>query len=152
MRRVIRRVVRFLVEHRRPVLAVLLCTAAGLVLLLFVIGGDDEDDPLGGRAGEVVAVMEDFERAAQRGDFGRICNQLFTTEAREAAGGDDCPSLLAQSAEGVSDIQVELESIVVRGNFASARISASADGVQAATDTVRFTRRGGRFQIASLSP
>ena len=141
-----------LAEHRRPLLAVLLTTAAGIAVLILVLGGPDDDDPLSGSAGEVVDVMNEFERAAQRREFLRICNELFTREAREAAGGSDCPQLLSQSAQDVRDIQVQLESIVVRGNFATARVKASADGQRAATDTVRFLRVKGRYRIASLSP
>jgi hypothetical protein len=148
----VRRRLHWLVEHRRPLFAVVLTTAAGITLLIVLLGGPDDDDELGGRAKEIVAVMDDFERSARAGDFNRICNDLFTLEAREAAGGRECPSLLAQSAEGVNEIEVELESIVVKGDAARARVKASADDVPAATDTVRFVRRDGRFRIASLSP
>jgi hypothetical protein len=52
----------------------------------------------------------------------------------------------------VRNIDVRMESIVVRGDSASARVNARARGQAPATDTVRFVRRGGRFRIASLSP
>jgi hypothetical protein len=142
----------WLAAHRRPLLAVVLTTIAGLVLLIVLLGRDDEEDELGGRAKEVVAVMDDFERAARARDYQRICNELFTIEAREAAGGGDCPALLAQSADGIRDVEVRLESIVVRGDAATARVNARAKGQEPATDTVRFVRREGRFRIASLSP
>jgi hypothetical protein len=146
------RPVPWLAGHRRPLLAVALSTAAGLALLIVFIGRDEDEDALGGRAKEVVAVMDDFERAARARDYARICNELFTIEAREAAGGGDCPALLGQSTEGIQDVQVRLESIVVRGDAATARVNARAKGQEPATDTVRFVRREGRFRIASLSP
>ncbi len=142
----------WLVEHRRPLFAAVLTAAAGITLLIVLLGAPGDDDELGGRAEEIVRLMDDFERSARSGDFNRICNELFTLEAREAAGGRDCPSLLGQSAEGVNEIEVQLESIVVSGDAARARVEASADDVPAATDTVRFVRRDGRFRIASLSP
>jgi hypothetical protein len=148
----VRERLQWLVEHRRPLFAVVLTAAAGITLLIVLLGRPDDEEELGGRAKEIVAVMDDFERSALAGDFNRICNELFTLEAREAAGGRDCPSLLAQSTEGVNEIDIRLESIVVSGDAARARVKASADDVPAATDTVRFVRREGRFRIASLSP
>jgi hypothetical protein len=142
----------WLAAHRRPLLAVVLTTIAGLVILIVLLGREDDDDELGGRAKEVVAVMDEFERAARARDYQRICNELFTIEAKEAAGGGDCPALLAQSADGIRNVEVRLESIVVRGDAATARVNARAKGQEAATDTVRFVRREGRFRIASLSP
>jgi hypothetical protein len=133
-------------------MAVVLTTVAGLVLLIVLLGREDDEDEFGGRAREVVAVMDDFERAAKARDYQRICTELFTVEAREAAGGGDCPALLAQSAQGIREVEVRLESIVVRGDAASARVNARAKGQEPATDTVRFVRREGRFRIASLSP
>jgi hypothetical protein len=147
-----RRPVPWLAGHRRPLLAAALTTAAGLILLIVFLGRGDDDEALGGRAKEVVAVMDDFERAVRARDYGRICSELFTIEAREAAGGGNCPALLAQSTDGIQDLQVRLESIVVRGNAATARVNARAKGQEPATDTVRFVRREGRFRIASLSP
>ena len=142
----------WLAAHRRALLAIVLTAVAGLVLIIVLAGRSDDDEELGGRAKEVVAVMDEFEAAARARDYTRICNEIFTFEAREAAGGGDCPTLLAQSAEGIEDIQVSLESIVVRGDAATARVNARARGQQPATDTVRFVRREGRFRIASLSP
>ena len=147
-----RRPLRFALAHRRPVLAVALTTAAGLALLVILLDGGGEDEELSGSAREVVAVMDDFERAARARDYARICNELFTIEAREAAGGADCPALLEQSTDGVRGVDVRMESIVVRGNSASARVNARARGQAPATDTVRLVRREGRFRIASLSP
>ena len=155
LRRLVRRAARpipWLAAHRAPLLAIVLTIIAALVLLLVVVNREEDDDALGGRAKEVVTLMEEFERAARARDYARICNELFTIEAREAAGGSDCPELLAQSAEGIRDVQVRLESIVVRGDSATARVSARARGQAPATDTVRFVRREGRFRIASLSP
>ena len=49
-------------------------------------------------------------------------------------------------------LELRLESIVVRRDTASARAHAASRDQAAATDTVRFVRRDGRFRIASLSP
>ena len=116
--------------------------------------GDDaaESEPpraVGEATRQVVATLEQFERALADGDFATICGNLFTTEAREAAGGDRCPSVLQDTAGGLRDPKVQIVSITVRGNTATAVVRATVSGGRPVTDTIRLVKQGGRYKIVS---
>jgi hypothetical protein len=115
------------------------------------IGGDGQGDTpaVSGAPKQVVATIMDFERALAEGDFATICGNLFTLEAREAAGGDRCPSVLQETAGGLRNPDVRIVSINVRGDTATAIVRASVAGGQPVTDTIRLKREGGRYKIVS---
>jgi hypothetical protein len=112
-------------------------------------GGGSEPPPISGAPKQVVATIMEFERALADGDFATICGNLFTLEAREAAGGDRCPSVLQDTAGGLRDPNVRIVSINVRGNTATAIVRAQVAGGQPVTDTIRLQRQGGRYRIVS---
>jgi len=98
---------------------------------------------------QVVATLRQFERALGGGDFATICGNLFTREAREAAGGDRCPSVLQDTAGGLREPNVQIVSITVRGNTATAVVRATVAGGRPVTDTIRLVRQDGRYRIVS---
>jgi hypothetical protein len=98
---------------------------------------------------QVAATLQQFERALADGDFATICGNLFTVEAREAAGGDRCPSVLQDTAGGLRDPNVQIASITVRGNTATAVVRATVAGGPPVTDTIRLIKQGGRYKIVS---
>jgi hypothetical protein len=98
---------------------------------------------------QVDATLRQFERALAQGDFATICGNLFTVEAREAAGGDRCPSVLQDTAGGLRDPNVQIVSITVRGNTATAVVRAKVAGGPPVTDTIRLVKQGGRYRIVS---
>jgi len=116
--------------------------------------GDDaaENQPpraVGEATRQVAATLQQFERALADGDFATICGNLFTTEAREAAGGDRCPSVLQDTAGGLRSPEVQIVSITVRGNTATAVVRATVAGGPPVTDTIRLVKQGGRYKIVS---
>jgi hypothetical protein len=114
------------------------------------IGGDEpEPAPVSGAPKQVVATIMEFERALAEGDFATICGNLFTLEAREAAGGDRCPSVLQDTAGGLREPDVRIVSINVRGKTATAIVRARIAGGRPVTDTIRLLRQGGRYKIVS---
>jgi hypothetical protein len=98
---------------------------------------------------QVVGTITQFQRALSQGDFATICGNLFSLEAREAAGGDRCPSVLADTAGGLRDPRVEIVSITHRGNTATAVVRARTGSAPPVTDTIRLVRQGGRYKIVS---
>jgi hypothetical protein len=98
---------------------------------------------------QVVATLQQFEKALAEGDFATICGNLFTVEAREAAGGDRCPSVLQDTAGGLRNPKVQIVSITVRGNTAVALVRARVAGGPPVTDTIRLIKQGGRYKIVS---
>jgi hypothetical protein len=112
-------------------------------------GGGSQPPPISGAPKQVVATIMEFERALAGGDFATICGKLFTVEAREAAGGDRCPSVLQDTAGGLRDPNVRIVSINLHGNTATAIVRARVAGGQPVTDTIRLQRQGGRYRIVS---
>jgi ketosteroid isomerase-like protein len=132
-----------------------LAAVAGVVVIAAVAvirGGDDGPPAVSGTPKEAVDTVEAFRRALAARDFATICDQLYTTEAREAAGGDDCQSVLAQETAKLRDPQVQIVELTVRGDTADATVQASVRGEKPVQDTIRLTREKGRFRIASRGP
>ena len=114
--------------------------------------GDPEEEtprPVSGASKQVGDTIIEFERALADGDFATICGNLFTTEAREAAGGDRCPSVLQDTAGGLRSPAVQIASITVRGNTATAVVRARVGGGAPVTDAIRLIKQGGRYKIVS---
>ena len=115
-------------------------------------GSEDAPKPVSGASKQVADTILQFERALADGDFVTICGNLFTIEAREAAGGDRCPSVLQDTAGGLRSPDVRIVSINVRGNTATATVRATVRGGPPVTDTIRLLRQGGRYKIVSAGP
>lgn len=131
---------------------------AGAGIAAAFLGGGELGDaeeaprPVSDASKQVADTILRFERALAEGDFATICGNLFTIEAREAAGGDRCPSVLQDTAGGLRRPDVQIVSINVRGNTATATVRAAVAGEQPVTDTIRLLRQGGRYKIVSAGP
>jgi len=99
---------------------------------------------------EIARMVDSLERATREGDYAAICDELFSAEARERAGGDDCESLLAEDAEGVTRPRLTLRSIEIDGDRAEARVRTAARGQTPADETIVFVREGGGYRISGL--
>jgi hypothetical protein len=140
---------------RALLLAIGLASAG--VAAAFLGGGRLNDDKpeseppraVGEATRQVAATLQQFEKALAEGDFATICGNLFTVEAREAAGGDRCPSVLQDTAGGLRDPTVRIVSITVRGNTAIALVRATVASGPPVTDTIRLVKQGGRYRIVS---
>jgi hypothetical protein len=102
-----------------------------------------------GAAKDVVSTVLQFQAALAGRDWATICNRLYTSKARTAAGGSRCQTTLAQSAGGLRDPRVRILSVVVRGQAATVTVSASVNGKRPVTDAIQLKREGGRYRIAS---
>ena len=137
----------------RALLLALGLASAGVAAALLgggeIGGGDPEPAPATGAPRQIAATIMEFPRARADGDFATICGNLFTTEAREAAGGDRCPSVLQDTAGGLRDPEVRIVRINVRGQTAIVTVRARVAGGESVTDTIRLVRQGGRYKIVS---
>ena len=128
---------------------------AGAGIAAAFLGGGRVNDPppppdsVGVATRQVADTLTQFQRALSQGDFATICGNLFSLEAREAAGGDRCPSVLADTAGGLRDPHVQIVSITHRGNTATAVVRAQTGSGPTVTDTIRLVRQGGRYRIVS---
>ena len=132
-----------------------LAAVAGVIVIAVVTAlrdGDDGPPPVSGTPKEAVDVVESFRKALAARDFASICDELYTTEAREAAGGDDCQSVLAQETAKLRSPEVKIVGLTVSRDGASVNVQASVNGERPVADTITLVRQKGRFRIASAGP
>jgi hypothetical protein len=115
------------------------------------IGADDEPKPVTGPAKEIAATVDQVERAVARRDYATICNELFTTTARQRAGGDECVSQMRSAAEEVRRPTIQIEQIAVKDDRAVVTVATTAKGQARVTDTLELRRTGGSWLIEALS-
>ncbi len=132
-----------------------LAAVAGVIVIAVVTAlRDDGGDPpaISGTPKEAVDVVESFRKALAARDFAKICEELYTVEAREAAGGDNCQSVLAQETAKLRDPQVRIVGLTVTREGADVDVRASVNGERPVADTIRLVRQRGRFRIQSAGP
>ncbi len=128
--------------------------AAPLVALALAgcsLGGSDDPKPVTGAPRDVARLVGDLNTATRKGEYRRICEQLFTSSARRRAGGKDCPSLLRSTARGLRNPSIELVSIRVTPKQALARVRTRAAGQAPIVDQLVMRREGGVYRIEALS-
>jgi hypothetical protein len=121
----------------------------GVAVLVAWLSGRQTTPEVSGAPKDVVETVMQFETALAGRDWATICNRLYTSRARTAAGGARCPTTLAQSAGGLRDPRVRIVSVTVRGQAATVTVSASVNGKPPVTDAIQLVREGGRFRIVS---
>jgi hypothetical protein len=114
------------------------------------LGGDDEPKPASGAAAQVAATVDRLERAAEQQDFATICNRLFTPQARQRAGGDDCASQMRSAAEGVKRPRIEIQRIDVKDSRATVKVRTQAKGQALVSDELLLRRESLRWLIEAL--
>jgi hypothetical protein len=135
---------------RRRAVAVAAAVVAVAVAVGLIESRASRPPPVKGTAAEAVAVVEAFQRALATRDFATICDRLFTTRAREAAGGDNCQSVLTQAAASLRVPTVEIKSVVLaRTGTATVGVVAGTAGRRLLPDVLHLKRERGRFRIAS---
>ena len=114
------------------------------------LGADEEPKPVTGTAAQIAATVNRLERAVAQRDFATICNQLFTTAARQRAGGDECARQMRTAAEGVERPTIEIEGIDVKNNRATVKVLTEAEGQARVSDELQLRRQGGRWLVEAL--
>jgi hypothetical protein len=131
-------------------LAALAVVAGALIAVAAAkLSGRDDTPQVSGAAKDVVATVMQFESALANRDWAGICNRLYTSRAKAAAGGAHCATTLAQSAGTLRDPRVTILSVIVRGEAATVTVRASVNGRPPVTDAIMLVREDGRFRIAS---
>jgi hypothetical protein len=114
------------------------------------LGADDEPVPAGGAARDVAGVVERLERATAGGDFGTICDDLFTAAARERAGGEDCERLTRSAAEAIARPRIEMKAIDIRADLARVEITTRAAGQAEVPGVLELRRERGEWRVEAL--
>jgi hypothetical protein len=114
------------------------------------LGGDEEPKRASGAAAQVAATVNRLERAVEQQDFATICEQLFTTKARQRAGGDECTRQLRSAAEGVERPSIEIERIDLKKDQATVEVWTEAEGQARVRDELELRRQAGRWLVEAL--
>jgi hypothetical protein len=128
-----------------------MATAAAVTLGGCSLGSDEEPKPATGDTREIAEVVRQLERATAARDSATICNDLFTEDARERAGGKDCERLLRSDAEGVRRPRIELLRIEIEGERATVRVRTRAAGQAEVGDALDLRRAGGEWRVEALA-
>jgi len=120
--------------------------AAALVLVLGGCGSGPTD------AEQVRSAVLDFGRATAAKDYQRLCDDLLAPKLVEKikAVGLPCEVALQKGLGDVKDPKLTLGRIAVHDDSATADIRTSARGQQPARVTLKLTKVGDRWKIASL--
>jgi len=113
-------------------------------------GGGDEPQPVKGAPRDVARVVAELDTATRKGEYRKICDELFTASARRRAGGKDCVSLLRSTARELRNPSIELISIRVSSRQALARVRTRATGQAPIVDQLVLRRERGRYRIEAL--
>ena len=126
---------------RRPLVAL---AAAALALGGCGSGPSDEQ--------QVRSAVLSFGRATAGKDYQRMCDDLLAPRLVDKIkqAGLPCEVALQKGLGGVHDPQLTLGRISVHGDAATAEVRTSARGQPPSRDTLKLTKVGGRWKIASL--
>jgi Putative lumazine-binding len=127
----------------RPVRRLLL---AVVVVLAGCGGGGPSDED------QVRATVESFGRATAAKDYAKLCRQLLAPKLIEQVRsvGLPCEAALKQGLGDVREPRLVIGQVTVRGDAATADVRTSARGEAPSRDTLKLTKIGGRWRIASL--
>src|SRR5947199_4148724 len=141
---------RFAFLRRRAAAVAAFPVLTPVSVALIEAAGDGGPPLVSGTPAEAGATVDAFQRALRTRDFAKICDRLFSTRAREAAGGDNCQSVLAQASSGLRRPRVRITSVALaRGGHATVGVVARAKGSRGVPEAIRLGRQRGRFRIAS---
>jgi hypothetical protein len=95
-----------------------------------------------------------FQQASARHDYGTLCDDLLATSyVREtASSGAPCEVALTTALESVRSPTLQVLSVEVHGDHASAHIRGSADGQAESEDIYALVREAGAWRILPPHP
>jgi hypothetical protein len=101
---------------------------------------------------QVRETVDAFSKATAAKDYDKLCKQLLAPKLLEqvAQAGVPCEVALSKGLGEVKDPKVTIGEVTVSGDSATADIRTSAAGEQPSRDTLKLSKIGGRWKIASL--
>src|SRR3954466_1202552 len=98
---------------------------------------------------DVVKVVDSLAQAGSRGDADRICTEILAkqlvTELKSAGG--DCVTEMDRAIKDASDYDLQVTSVKVNGNNATAQVRQGKSGQ---TATFTFVKEGGAWKASAL--
>jgi Putative lumazine-binding len=128
----------------RPVRRLFVALVAGAALVGCGGGPTDEE--------QVRATVDAFSKATAAKDYDKLCKQLLAPKLLEQVeqAGLPCEVALSKGLGEVEEPRVTIGQITVNGDSATADIRTSAKGEEPSRDTLKLSRVGGQWRIASL--
>ena len=122
-------------------LAALLAAAA----LVAGCGTDDEAD--------VRETLGQFGEATAKKDYQRLCDDLLSPDLVEQVRRVNLPCEVALQTgfEDVENPRIEVRSVKIDGDTATAQVRSTASNQEPSTDTIQLQKVDGEWRIASLS-
>jgi hypothetical protein len=102
-------------------------------------------------AQQVAAAIAALQHDLSTRNYRDLCEQVFSSQARDQAGGVSCPTIIARESKGVSKPVIEIQRIEVNGRSALARVMTSAEGQARVPETIQLVFENGRFRVLSLA-
>jgi hypothetical protein len=123
---------------------------AGAAFFTGCLGADEEPVPAGGAARDIARVVDRLEQATAAGDFGTVCDDVFTAAARERAGGEDCERLTRSAGEGIARPRIDIEAIEIRADRARVEVTTHAAGQAEVPAVLQLRREDGEWRVEAL--
>ncbi len=123
-------------------LAALLSAGA---LLAAGCGADDE--------GDVRATLEQYVKAIQSRDYQTICDDIFSQRLIDKLREVNlpCETALQRGFKDVESPTIQVRSVKIEGDSASAVARSDAANQEPSEDTIRLANEDGRWKIIALS-
>ena len=101
---------------------------------------------------QVRETVDAFSKATAAKDYDKLCKQLLAPKLLEQVeqAGLPCEVALSKGLGDVKEPRITVGEITVNGNSATADVRTSAAGQEPSRDTLKLTKVGGRWRIASL--
>ena len=141
-------------RRRRRLYTLIAALVAVALAIVLIVDGSGDDGSSGAKvdARAAVATVEAFQKAIADRDYATICNRLFTADARDSSGGGNCQSVLAQNASRLRNPNVQITSVVLRGDSATVGVVAQVQGGPKVGDVIRLVRDKQGYRISSAGP
>jgi hypothetical protein len=139
---------------RKQRLAVAAALVAAIMLAAILVLFTSTREPNRSARDEVQSLLDRFERASRDKDYRTLCNDLFATSfvRQTASSGLPCQVALRTGLEDVRNPTLDVLSIKVDGDRATARVRGSSGGQPPAEDTYTFIREKGGWRILPPRP
>jgi hypothetical protein len=129
--------------------AALIIAALALPLAGCGAATNNQNSKFNGAQADVVKVVDNLAQAGSRGDAKRICTDILAkqlvTELKDAGG--DCETEMDRAIKDASDYDLQVTSVKVNGDNATAQVR-QGDAGQTATFT--FVKEGGVWKASAL--
>jgi len=104
-----------------------------------------------GEEKRVADVVEKLQSAGETGDAQEICDQVLAKSLADqiAAGGSTCEQELDKAVKDADDFDLDVESVTIDGNTATARVKGQ-DGGADRVRTFEFEKEGSNWRATNL--